>query len=121
MPSTAPTSRASIGGYVSYGCIRMYNQDITDLYARVGYGTTIVVVTQYSPICEGARALGRSPARALCFLRLRVTASPVPRTSRGACRRHSYAQALRQQFRRHVCRSTSCPHRRRRGRHTCRA
>src|SRR5439155_13928112 len=29
----------SIGGYVSYGCIRMYNQDITDLYGRVGVGT----------------------------------------------------------------------------------
>ena len=25
----------SIGGFVSYGCIRMYNQDITDLYDRV--------------------------------------------------------------------------------------
>lgn len=26
---------SSIGGYVSYGCIRMFNQDITDLYERV--------------------------------------------------------------------------------------
>jgi lipoprotein-anchoring transpeptidase ErfK/SrfK len=34
----------SIGGYVSYGCIRMYNQDITDLFARVSYGTTVVVM-----------------------------------------------------------------------------
>ena len=25
----------SIGGFVSYGCIRMYNQDIVDLYGRV--------------------------------------------------------------------------------------
>ena len=33
----------SIGGFVSYGCIRMYNQDITDLFARVSYGTTVVV------------------------------------------------------------------------------
>ncbi len=33
----------SIGGFVSYGCIRMYNADITDLFARVGYGTTVVV------------------------------------------------------------------------------
>jgi lipoprotein-anchoring transpeptidase ErfK/SrfK len=33
----------SIGGFVSYGCIRMFNQDITDLYARVGYGTQVVV------------------------------------------------------------------------------
>ena len=34
----------SIGGFVSYGCIRMYNQDITDLFARVSYGTTVVVM-----------------------------------------------------------------------------
>jgi lipoprotein-anchoring transpeptidase ErfK/SrfK len=33
----------SVGGFVSYGCIRMYNQDILDLYARVGVGTTVVV------------------------------------------------------------------------------
>jgi lipoprotein-anchoring transpeptidase ErfK/SrfK len=33
----------SIGGFVSYGCIRMYNQDITDLFGRVGLGTTVVV------------------------------------------------------------------------------
>ena len=34
----------SIGGLVSYGCIRMYNQDITDLYGRVSVGTQVVVV-----------------------------------------------------------------------------
>ena len=34
----------SIGGYVSYGCIRMFNQDITDLYGRVSVGTQVVVV-----------------------------------------------------------------------------
>lgn len=34
---------ASIGGFVSYGCIRMYNRDITDLYNRVGVGTRVVV------------------------------------------------------------------------------
>lgn len=33
----------SIGGFVSYGCIRMYNQDITDLFDRVGVGTRVVV------------------------------------------------------------------------------
>jgi lipoprotein-anchoring transpeptidase ErfK/SrfK len=33
----------SIGGYVSYGCIRMYNEDISDLYNRVGVGTRVVV------------------------------------------------------------------------------
>jgi lipoprotein-anchoring transpeptidase ErfK/SrfK len=33
----------SIGGFVSYGCIRMFNSDILDLYGRVGFGTTVVV------------------------------------------------------------------------------
>jgi lipoprotein-anchoring transpeptidase ErfK/SrfK len=34
----------SIGGFVSHGCIRMHNQDILDLYDRVSYGTTVVVL-----------------------------------------------------------------------------
>jgi lipoprotein-anchoring transpeptidase ErfK/SrfK len=33
----------SVGGFVSYGCIRMYNADVVDLYGRVGVGTTVVV------------------------------------------------------------------------------
>lgn len=33
----------SVGGFVSYGCIRMYNADVTDLYSRVSVGTTVVV------------------------------------------------------------------------------
>jgi lipoprotein-anchoring transpeptidase ErfK/SrfK len=33
----------TIGGFVSYGCIRMYNQDIVDLFGRVSIGTTVVV------------------------------------------------------------------------------
>jgi lipoprotein-anchoring transpeptidase ErfK/SrfK len=33
----------SIGGYVSYGCIRMHNSDILDLYRRVAVGTKVVV------------------------------------------------------------------------------
>jgi lipoprotein-anchoring transpeptidase ErfK/SrfK len=33
----------SVGGFVSYGCIRMYNQDITDLFGRVSVGTPVVV------------------------------------------------------------------------------
>jgi lipoprotein-anchoring transpeptidase ErfK/SrfK len=38
------TNRPStIGGFVSYGCIRMYNQDIVDLYQRVSVGTPVVV------------------------------------------------------------------------------
>jgi lipoprotein-anchoring transpeptidase ErfK/SrfK len=36
----------SIGGFVSYGCIRMYNEDIADLYQRVGVGTQVVVTAR---------------------------------------------------------------------------
>jgi lipoprotein-anchoring transpeptidase ErfK/SrfK len=35
---------ASIGGFVSYGCIRMFNADILDLFARVRVGTPVVVL-----------------------------------------------------------------------------
>jgi lipoprotein-anchoring transpeptidase ErfK/SrfK len=34
----------SIGRSVSYGCIRMHNQDIMDLYQRVSVGTRVIVV-----------------------------------------------------------------------------
>ena len=30
-----------IGGFVSHGCIRMYNSDITDLYGSVGVGKPV--------------------------------------------------------------------------------
>jgi lipoprotein-anchoring transpeptidase ErfK/SrfK len=33
----------SVGGFVSYGCIRMLNDDITDLYQRVSVGTSVTV------------------------------------------------------------------------------
>jgi lipoprotein-anchoring transpeptidase ErfK/SrfK len=33
----------SIGGFVSYGCIRMHNADVLDLYNRVNWGTTVIV------------------------------------------------------------------------------
>jgi len=33
----------SVGGFVSYGCFRMYNQDVLDLYNRVSVGTAVVV------------------------------------------------------------------------------
>jgi len=33
----------SVGGFVSYGCIRMYNADIVNLYRRVSVGTPVVV------------------------------------------------------------------------------
>src|SRR5918999_2300125 len=32
----------SVGGFVSWGCIRMHNKDIMDLYGRVSVGTPVV-------------------------------------------------------------------------------
>jgi lipoprotein-anchoring transpeptidase ErfK/SrfK len=34
---------SSVGTFASYGCIRMYNQDIADLFGRVNVGTTVIV------------------------------------------------------------------------------
>lgn len=34
----------SVGGFVSSGCIRMLNQDVVDLFARVAVGTPVVVM-----------------------------------------------------------------------------
>ena len=36
-------SPRSIGGFVSYGCIRMHNHDVLDLYSRVSVGTPVIV------------------------------------------------------------------------------
>jgi lipoprotein-anchoring transpeptidase ErfK/SrfK len=33
----------SVGGFVSYGCFRMYNADVLDLYSRVSLFTPVVV------------------------------------------------------------------------------
>ena len=33
----------TVGSFVSYGCIRMYNEDVMDLFQRVSVGTPVVV------------------------------------------------------------------------------
>lgn len=35
---------ASVGRFVSYGCIRMYNQDVMELYRVAGLGTQVFVL-----------------------------------------------------------------------------
>ena len=34
---------SSIGKFVSFGCIRMFNEDVIDLYSRVRMGTPVIV------------------------------------------------------------------------------
>jgi lipoprotein-anchoring transpeptidase ErfK/SrfK len=40
---TTQRMRASIGSRASYGCIRMLNEDVSDLYHRVSVGTPVVM------------------------------------------------------------------------------
>jgi lipoprotein-anchoring transpeptidase ErfK/SrfK len=41
---TTHKMRASVGTAASYGCIRMLNEDVVDLYERVNVGTTVVMM-----------------------------------------------------------------------------
>jgi lipoprotein-anchoring transpeptidase ErfK/SrfK len=41
---TTTAMRASVGTAASYGCIRMLNEDVIDLYDRVSVGTPVVMV-----------------------------------------------------------------------------
>lgn len=40
---TTNKMRASIGSAASYGCIRMLNEDVADLYDRVSVGATVIM------------------------------------------------------------------------------
>ena len=44
----------TIGSQVSSGCIRMTNEDVTDLYSRVNVGTKVIVL----PMTERRADLG---------------------------------------------------------------
>jgi lipoprotein-anchoring transpeptidase ErfK/SrfK len=39
---------STIGGHVSSGCIRLTNDDVTDLYSRVNLGTKVVVLPMHN-------------------------------------------------------------------------
>jgi lipoprotein-anchoring transpeptidase ErfK/SrfK len=47
---------STIGSFVSSGCIRLTNEDIEDLYSRVGVGTRVVVLPGSPPAAATARA-----------------------------------------------------------------
>ena len=71
----------TIGKFVSSGCIRMTNEDVTDLFSRVDVGTKVVVLPKNAPL------LARDPAAPP--LRPAVTRLPsgrqalnIPATSR---------------------------------------
>ncbi|WP_334390880.1 L,D-transpeptidase [Bradyrhizobium sp. AZCC 2262] len=41
---------STIGKFVSSGCIRLTNEDITDLFSRVDVGTKVVVLPKHAPV-----------------------------------------------------------------------
>src|SRR5262249_25155984 len=63
---------STIGKFVSSGCIRMTNEDVTDLFGRIEIGTKVVVLPQNTPHRE-AEALERPPPVAV-----RRTAAGAP-------------------------------------------
>jgi hypothetical protein len=56
---------------VSSGCIRLTNEDITDLHSRVKVGTRVVVLPGREPATTGATSVGSrgtvSPGQAINF------------------------------------------------------
>jgi lipoprotein-anchoring transpeptidase ErfK/SrfK len=64
----------TIGKFVSSGCIRLTNEDVSDLFSRVNVGTRVVVLPKNAPL----QARGGSTQRASAFSR------PLPIAGRQA-------------------------------------
>ena len=77
--TNAPTT---IGRQVSSGCIRMLNEDVIDLYARVNVGTKVVVL----PMHPGPRTD-------------RCTSSISPRNAERCGQRYASTRSLLRKFR----------------------
>jgi lipoprotein-anchoring transpeptidase ErfK/SrfK len=55
----------TIGKFVSSGCIRMTNEDVSDLFGRVDIGTKVVVLPKHAPLEAKATITARpTPAQA---------------------------------------------------------
>lgn len=53
----------TIGKFVSSGCIRMTNEDVTDLFGRVNVGTKVVVLPKNAPLmARGGDSVRKRPA-----------------------------------------------------------
>ena len=57
---------STIGTFVSSGCIRLTNEDITDLYTRVKVGTRVVVLPGKPPATAASAAPSRSAPGGAC-------------------------------------------------------
>jgi hypothetical protein len=62
----------TIGKFVSSGCIRMTNEDVSDLFSRVDIGTKVVVLPKNAPLEAKATGAGTGT----------VTIRPTPAQAR---------------------------------------
>ncbi len=69
---------STIGTFVSSGCIRLTNEDITDLYTRVKVGTRVIVLRGRPPATSAAAPVG-PPAGGAAVSSGVPSASDVPR------------------------------------------
>src|SRR5262249_28257626 len=68
---------STIGTFVSSGCIRLTNEDVTDLYTRVKVGTRVVVLPGKPPATSAATSLA-PPAAAPAAPAAAASAPPPP-------------------------------------------
>ena len=66
----------TIGKFVSSGCIRMTNEDVSDLFSRVDVGTRVVVLPKHAPL--EARGTGAATPTGM------ITVRPTPAQARPA-------------------------------------
>ena len=69
---------STIGTFVSSGCIRLTNDDITDLYGRVRVGTRVVVLPGTSPAPAQANAPPAAQPRPKAAAAEKPAAKPAP-------------------------------------------
>src|SRR2546423_42957 len=73
---------STIGKFVSSGCIRLTNEDVTDLFSRVDIGTRVVVLPKNSQHLQARAIGGATAASAASAIRPGAPPSlPVVRTS----------------------------------------
>jgi lipoprotein-anchoring transpeptidase ErfK/SrfK len=65
----------TIGKFVSSGCIRLTNEDVSDLFSRVDVGTRVVVLPKNGPHLA-ARAIGAAGLQAAGTITVRPAAVP---------------------------------------------
>jgi hypothetical protein len=68
---------STIGKFVSSGCIRLTNEDVSDLFSRVDVGTRVVVLPKNAPL--EAKATGKATGGAATGM---ISVRPTPAQAR---------------------------------------